>query len=163
MNKKSISRGFLVCLVIAALAFVLPRSSFGKPPRSKTMIYDIGRSIYLNHFKDDNFSCDTCHRNINNWNFQLTRAEDELCYDCHDRMDAQEWVHGPIGVGQCSICHDPHGSKKRNFLTRKGDGLCFYCHNEVRMKMHVSEKKIKSCASCHDSHSAETQNLLKKK
>ena len=158
---------FIRCACILSIFFLTiaagpPGPLPGTATGADLLVLRIQKGIYKYHFKDDDHDCDSCHKNAVSRNFRLKREESELCYGCHSRRDEEKWVHGPIGAGQCSICHDPHGSKTPDFLTRKGDRLCYYCHSEARLGAHSDEKGSKSCAYCHNPHSGDTNLLLRK-
>lgn len=161
MRVRSVANVFVIFAALFVAILFASQTLFAAPRKGESIIYTVAKDIFEYHFKDDKFSCDTCHKNVGNKNFQLTRDESELCYDCHSRLDEKAWVHGPVSVGQCSVCHDAHGSKKPNFLTRKGSGLCYFCHNEVRLRGHADEVDSRDCTYCHDSHSGDTNILLR--
>lgn len=54
--------------------------------------------------------------------------------ECHSEYGEKEYVHGPIGIGACAICHksttDKHpNDKKVDFeLAAVGKELCYLCH-----------------------------------
>jgi len=42
----------------------------------------------------------------------LIAQEPELCYNCNDDYTVSaSFIHGPVAVGQCLFCHNPHKSK----------------------------------------------------
>ena len=74
----------------------------------------------------------------------LPKAGKELCLMCHAEIIKKEYtvLHGPIKDGQCTPCHDPHGSGNGKLLikefptedtyvpyTENEFELCFSCHN----------------------------------
>jgi predicted CXXCH cytochrome family protein len=89
----------------------------------------------------------------------LKKPQLELCLDCHDKpiragnsvlVDMKSWLaekpswHEPVREGDCTGCHDPHGSQHFRLLQKpfperfytpfkvRKYGLCFSCH-EVAM------------------------------
>ena len=162
MNAKIYSKGILI-LSIAFLAVVAsPPTLSGAIRGGEMTVYKVQKDIYKYHFKDDDHGCEFCHKNVEGRNFQLPADESKLCYDCHTDWNDAKWVHGPIGAGQCSICHDPHGTKTKGFLIRKGDRVCYYCHSEARVGPHSKEKGGRSCVYCHDPHSSDSGRLMLK-
>lgn len=137
----------------------------------------------------------------------LRSDERELCLSCHDReiprpdaapirdvgaeLGGDATPHGPIGMGSCAACHDPHGSEEAGFL--KGPyttrfyapietaeyGLCFSCHDERLVTarqstetgfrdgnrnlhfLHVSRKKGRTCRVCHTTHASRVEHQLR--
>ena len=41
--------------------------------------------------------------------FRRAGDDPELCYACHDRLGEDDFVHEPVKMGVCILCHDPHG------------------------------------------------------
>jgi predicted CXXCH cytochrome family protein len=67
---------------------------------------------------------------------------------------------GPLGTGQCSICHDPHGSSKPAFLVMSVRDLCVQCHAQSRSQAHIERRSSKQCPECHNPHGSDKQYLL---
>ncbi|MHC4768715.1 MAG: cytochrome c3 family protein, partial [Planctomycetota bacterium] len=44
--------------------------------------------------------------------FRLTEPRAELCESCHE-LDLGPTIHAPVDQGDCTGCHDPHGSEHR--------------------------------------------------
>ncbi len=68
--------------------------------------------------------------------FRLIRAEEDLCYLCHEqRLDSQKVVHGPVRFGLCGACHDPHQSPYRYRLRKSPPSeLCYQCHDRDKTR-----------------------------
>ena len=75
--------------------------------------------------------CGNCHApHASKVKKLLPFAEMDLCLNCHgdktlaplkdirSELKGKKYVHGPIGTGQCTACHDPHGND--NFRMLKG-------------------------------------------
>ncbi|UCE49790.1 MAG: hypothetical protein JSW47_06490 [Phycisphaerales bacterium] len=88
----------------------------------------------------------------------------ELCYNCHtDHRDATSSVHGPVAVGDCLFCHDPHKSRIEHLLKQPVPKLCYLCHdmNDIgSIPAHPIEEASK-CTDCHDAHASFARTLLK--
>ncbi|MBN2755903.1 MAG: hypothetical protein JXR51_01920 [Bacteroidales bacterium] len=72
-------------------------------------------------------------------------------------------MHGPVGGGFCTSCHNPHKSKSKNLLIRQSQQLCIQCHDSVlvfRNKYHLNIN-ITNCTECHDPHGGENRYLAK--
>lgn len=88
-------------------------------------------------------------------------AESRLCDSCHDPMNVKKHLHGPLGAGQCSVCHDPHGSGNPAFLVMSVRALCVLCHVQSRSQTHIESSGSKNCPECHNPHGSEQRYLLK--
>lgn len=87
---------------------------------------------------------------------------------CHSGMGKAEFVHGPLSVGQCVVCHTsgnpkhPTGSVNNDFkLQAQGKELCYLCH-EAKDDQKVVHDPIADgdCISCHDPHQSGTEKQL---
>ena len=67
--------------------------------------------------------CGSCHSpHAANVKKLLSEEEKELCLSCHgdkklaplknirEELKGKKYLHGPIALGRCTGCHDPHGS-----------------------------------------------------
>jgi predicted CXXCH cytochrome family protein len=71
---------------------------------------------------------------------------------CHSSMGKEKFVHGPVGLGDCLICHEQKG--KHKFAEIKNPSTyCYMCHDRLNTKKSV-HKPVKdgSCTLCHDPH-----------
>lgn len=97
--------------------------------------------------------CDACHGNGGK-GFAVAGQKDAVCYRCHDRKDGGKTVHGPLGSGDCTSCHDPHGSGNPALGLATADALCRSCHDQKSSENHMRNSRGKACTACHDPHSA---------
>lgn len=73
-------------------------------------------------------------------------------------------MHGPVVVGECTACHDPHQSPHPLRLKEEGNKLCFMCHLEkeelfeTASLIHPPAKE--NCGNCHDPHSTSNSYRL---
>jgi predicted CXXCH cytochrome family protein len=103
-------------------------------------------------------ACVACHNpHASNDRHLLANRQDTLCMKCHDKpvttpdgrsiksmkpVLASQFLHGPVKQGECSACHEPHGTNRNDLLKRpfpetfytrfaieKYD-LCFTCHEQ---------------------------------
>ena len=87
-----------------------------------------------------------------------------LCYSCHtDYTVSSTFVHGPVVVGDCLFCHNPHRSKNKYLLKTPVPDLCFQCHEKGVVESisgHMVESAAK-CNECHEAHTSSVRTLLK--
>ncbi len=160
MSTKSFS-SYIFAGLIVIMALATLGASYCPPPIRNATISTKRAVIKKYHFKDTAYDCNFCHPSAMKNGYKKECVESDACYTCHNRVDNAEWVHGPIGVGQCSVCHDPHGSKNANFLRRNGKRLCMFCHDEDRMQSHATAVSSNDCMGCHDPHGGTSTALLR--
>ena len=107
------------------------------------------------HTEEGCLNCHTAHHSP--YEGMLNNKPYDVCLSCHDKpvtmeeelelpdMDSllrMEFKHGPIQEGNCSACHDPHGSEVFSILREPypkrfyskwqptNYSLCFRCHEE---------------------------------
>jgi predicted CXXCH cytochrome family protein len=88
-----------------------------------------------------------------------------LCYGCHsDYAATSDYVHGPVAVGQCLFCHEPHQAPNKYLLKRPLPELCYACHDKEGIESIVEHQTdvLSRCMVCHEGHSGSTKGLLKK-
>lgn len=146
-------------------------------------------------------SCADCHRNLADkgaWQHSTTLNQQclachqqsveplkigfpnedvqEFCFGCHagkKNWFSMQFVHGPMTIGGCTLCHDPHGENNRYQLIEEGAlKLCLTCHGDKEGL--VAEKAVdrmpyvhgviagEGCVICHDPHATDQQFMLKK-
>jgi predicted CXXCH cytochrome family protein len=86
--------------------------------------------------------------------------------NCHADKTSAKWVHGPVGAGLCSICHQVEDEKEHQFsLVAEDEVLCFACHDSSRDMM--LEDYVHTpvaggeCIECHDPHGSPYRYALK--
>lgn len=112
--------------------------------------------------------CTNCHRKRRGGGFSaqtyLIAPVPELCNNCHKNYAATaSIVHGPVAVGQCLFCHNPHKSKVEHLLKKPEPELCYLCHDESMVELipaHLPQQ-TSACTDCHDPHAGSTKALLK--
>lgn len=101
---------------------------------------------------------------------RLRVPSDRLCGGCHNDLDAENLaqthrvVHGPLAVGDCTFCHDPHRSPHPHLLKQADPGqLCVSCHDQETAEKRCSdpEAATRPCLDCHDPHAAQRRGLLR--
>lgn len=112
--------------------------------------------------------CNNCHDTKRmSWaggRAYLNAPVPQLCYGCHDDFTASAPnIHGPVAVGQCLQCHNPHKSKIRYLLEKPVPEICYNCHDSdsiASIPAHfVSD--LSSCTDCHDPHASMERHMLK--
>ncbi len=85
--------------------------------------------------------------------------------ECHAEYGQKAYVHGPVGLGDCTACHKPLKPEEHTWqFERKGRYLCEYCHLEQSAKKIVHEPlKTGDCMQCHDPHSSDNKFLIQEK
>lgn len=112
--------------------------------------------------------CSICHGKRKQRSFSsqtyLTAPVPKLCYDCHTNYTASaSFVHGPVAVGQCLFCHNPHKSKIEHLLIAPEPGLCYQCHDIDTIELIAAHlpKQLSACTDCHNAHASSAKALLK--
>lgn len=108
--------------------------------------------------------CDSCHSSDTPGSGDLVAEAPELCFECHDQYTGA-FAHSPSSLGECLLCHDPHGSENEFFLSERQPELCFLCHDQLENKMTGEQMSThapaeESCTACHDPHSSEIGSTL---
>lgn len=121
------------------------------------------------HFPTNALLCRTCHQSGNDVNRLVvpTGKIEALCFDCH--VNEKKWIgmshiHGPVGTGDCTICHDPHGSGSEYQLWADGTAkLCVVCHEGMKKFLDGGAKNFvvhgilnaQGCKACHSPHATD--------
>lgn len=106
--------------------------------------------------------CNTCHDQSSMGKLKLLQPD--LCYQCHDNFSLQYKVlHGPVGGGQCNMCHSPHMSENPALTIRVGQDLCLYCHESSSILKTVPHQNTgeSDCTVCHNPHGGTDNKLLR--
>lgn len=123
---------------------------------------------FTRHAGNQLVSCADCHP----INADLTvdrprsHADANPCYGCHtDKIGefAQEFVHGPVAGGACTICHDAHGSDFANTLNQPAVLLCLSCHDDLDPDGYLVPHQPfvnGQCVDCHDPHATRNRWVL---
>ena len=121
---------------------------------------------YTFHRPEKEEQCQQCHQ------MKLTKAEiqsgmEKNCLKCHSGLTENLFVHGPVSVGICTVCHDPDSTPNRFKVEYDDNVLCYSCH-EDRKKTDDSKKLLHGpvgagmCTVCHDPHGSSYQFQLVK-
>lgn len=105
-------------------------------------------------YHKDAGKCASCHDRAGT-GYAVRAPKDALCYRCHKRQDGGKNIHGPLGGGECTACHDPHGSMNAALVLDRPDALCGGCHDQESSSRHMKESRGRRCTECHDPHSSD--------
>ncbi len=106
--------------------------------------------------------CTECH-NMDSGLLHRTPQEG-LCSKCHpDVPGSLRFLHGPVAVGDCLPCHNPHASAYPKLLLSEGAKLCFRCHKREDLTTGPYHATIdtQACTECHDAHGGNTRFFLR--
>ncbi|MFC1793170.1 cytochrome c3 family protein [Planctomycetota bacterium] len=95
----------------------------------------------------------------------LVASVPKLCYECHkDYISLAGWVHGPVAMGECLLCHEPHKTDNKSLLRKPVPELCYQCHETKMLQLVANhlDKSFAQCNDCHDGHTSSSRMLLKK-
>lgn len=115
--------------------------------------------VFVYHSDVDAANCKSCHDE----GARLPVASDNvsaICYRCHNSFDKLPFVHGPVAMGLCVACHQPHGSANPRLLRIPRQELCTDCHNQPTTASH-REFTGEQCQNCHRPHGSDKHFFLK--
>ena len=123
---------------------------------------------FVSHTVKDRKICTNCHRIDAELKKQpqTNYSDFNPCYLCHkDKIGkfAQDYIHGPVAGGTCTVCHNPHGSKFDKNLRSPVPVLCMFCHTSVGgSEAPVQHQPFKDgrCVACHDPHATGNRWVL---
>ena len=105
--------------------------------------------------------CEGCH---NADSGQLVQPiKDGLCLICHVRLlEGKAFLHAPVAVGDCGLCHHPHGSPFPSLLLKDPIKTCLQCHDseELSPGPHHAQSS-RACHECHDPHGEQDRFFIK--
>ncbi len=96
---------------------------------------------------------------------ELIAQNEKLCYGCHESFGKRKVVHEPVRKGECTSCHNPHGSNGRSLLdiTDSDTPLCVKCHDAATFEQAYQHGPVAvgACGKCHDPHESANVALLR--
>ena len=109
--------------------------------------------------------CSSCHQPHQGTNagcdvLKQTKSGEPICVSCHaDKKGPFVFPHGAGALGDCSTCHDNHGSNNPRQLKRATVyQLCIECHSSMSGKSFGSQPPsfhnlqtacYQNCTTCH--------------
>lgn len=126
---------------------------------------DIATKSPWRHSPVANVLCKTCHQadpSVDKISMPLGKV-DVLCFRCHvneKKWKTQAHVHGPVGTGDCTVCHNPHGDQFQFELWANGDtDICIACHTDKKKLVYEIKGLVvhgilsgSGCIACHSPH-----------
>lgn len=114
-------------------------------------------------------ACTQCHPK--DLSFALDEGFDKRgrCFGCHEHEAFKEklgklaFVHGPVAVGNCLVCHDAHESIHPALTIEREPKLCYACHEKTllaRAPAHQGSDASR-CGACHDPHGGADRFFLR--
>lgn len=107
-------------------------------------------------------NCQGCHDATDG---QLIRPiKKGLCLTCHTRLvEEKKFVHGPVAVTDCALCHHHHGSSYPNLLLADPIATCLNCHDRADLSTgeHHAQPD-QACTGCHDPHGGDNRFFVKR-
>lgn len=100
-------------------------------------------------------------------NSLLKDAEPQLCFGCHQTIQAQFALpthhRVPEGAMKCSDCHNPHGTvNAMNLATSSVNETCTKCHVEKHGPFVYEHPSVAvtGCTTCHSPHGTDNRMML---
>jgi predicted CXXCH cytochrome family protein len=103
--------------------------------------------------------CEECHTRT----LKLGGRDSDLCMKCHsESLTSHEYMHGPVAVGACLWCHNPHNSANAHLLKLPGRDLCMQCHAQGLLSNLPAHSDLRrACLECHQGHGGPDRFFLR--
>lgn len=130
----------------------------------------------MKHSTTVNQQCLNCHQqSVKPWKIGFPEMKiQDICFSCHTGKKAwlsRKFIHGPVNLGGCTLCHDPHGEDRRYQLWADGAlMLCIACHGD-KENLVGDENRLRyvhgiifgeGCVACHNPHATDQEFMLHK-
>ena len=115
-------------------------------------------------------ACELCHSDPKSAKpFDLNTPKPQLCFACHDKIEAaskKAFPHPPVLQGKCITCHMPHASSSPSLLAGNTKDLCLKCHDGLRKEGETATSRHipfmeGQCPTCHSPHGGESKGFLR--
>lgn len=178
MNKKFIAALFILSTVVLIVVGLNDRATFAQEktaekPKESCITSQCHATMGKDKFVHGPIAageCTACHGEVaghkdnpEKHKFGLIKEIDKACYTCHGTFTPKKFLHNPVEMGDCTACHNPHGSSYKFQLIADGGDLCFNCHDKelVSGKYVHGPAAVGGCIACHDPHAADYEKNLK--
>jgi len=107
--------------------------------------------------------CTECHGDKASFGFTtegFSDLDEAVCLKCHQEAIELPRLHGPVAVGECLICHEPHVSRYPTLLVDDSPALCTQCHTgelEADPTTAGHADPARNCLDCHYGHGGTEQ------
>ncbi len=169
---------FVCFAVLFSVTFLAPARSPAQGPGGDNCLSakchsGLGQAKYV-HGPVAASVCTACHRPRKTYNpdkhsnssFSIAGKGKDLCFICHEAMQKRmtgKFIHGPVAMGDCIACHDPHQSDAK-FQMRKSttSALCFSCHENNKTTREFLHGPVAAgdCNVCHNPHASDYKYQL---
>lgn len=84
--------------------------------------------------------------------------------ECHPEIIQHKYLHGPLTLGECTVCHAPLPGNEHKFRYLNSEAkMCVTCHRPVNTGSFPHEPVAEGkCIECHDPHGSEAQAHIRK-
>ncbi len=91
---------------------------------------------------------------------------DSSCFPCHTEGKSSKYVHGPVSVGSCLMCHEQKSASSKYRIEDSDEITCGTCHEESveswkKAGYYHGPVAMGRCTTCHDPHGSEYPFFLK--
>jgi DmsE family decaheme c-type cytochrome len=119
---------------------------------------------YAHRLGRGGMECSSCHEPhgmpIKPQNMRTTLAGEMPCLNCHaDKRGPFVFNHGSVAIGDCTTCHEVHGSTNAKMLKRSTVmQVCIECHSPITSNTlgsqppsfhNLTSPRYQNCTSCH--------------
>jgi len=117
-------------------------------------------------------ACNKCHgespkhiKDPKKNKFKPIEDVSKACYSCHEKFKAKKFTHDPVADGECTACHNPHGSNYKFQMISRGGDVCFECHDDeiIKNKWVHGPAAVGGCVACHEPHVSDYKANLRLK
>jgi predicted CXXCH cytochrome family protein len=123
-------------------------------------------SHFSRYYEHSEPECGNCHKMKPVFSKKIIAGVNEICSDCHDKVEGKILIHPGFKENNCVDCHDPHFSKYKGHLVKEIQELCYDCHDNVT-KIEGAEFTVvhppliqEGCVKCHEPHAGNNAHLL---
>jgi len=106
--------------------------------------------------------CDGCHDVAGGG--LIRPVKEGLCLTCHTKLlEGLTYVHGPVAVRDCTVCHETHASAYPNLLLTDSVSTCLNCHDrsDLSPELHPPDS-VAVCVDCHNPHGGANRFFVKR-